>query len=167
MCSTCYYLKTYTHVFYTHTHTPIRTINRRKQSVWVRNHSFGLWENWTRSPLSQPFSVLMWEPLSYVNIKVLNRRNLSTGKGSPGGGVVKNLHANAGDTNSIPGLERSHGGGVPLPGESHEQRSLEGYSPWGHKESDTTDHAREHTHTHTHAHTLSQTPNRKLYATSQ
>ena len=30
-----------------------------------------------------------------------------------------------------------------LPGEAHEQRSLVGYSPWGHKESVTT----EHTHT--------------------
>ena len=28
---------------------------------------------------------------------------------------------------------------VFLPGESHEQRSLEGYSPWGHKQSDTTE----------------------------
>ena len=28
---------------------------------------------------------------------------------------------------------------VFLPGESHEQRALEGYSPWGHKESDTTE----------------------------
>ena len=27
---------------------------------------------------------------------------------------------------------------VFLPGESHAQRSLVGYSPWGHKESDTT-----------------------------
>ena len=27
-----------------------------------------------------------------------------------------------------------------LPGESHEQRSLAGYSPWGHKELDTTEH---------------------------
>ena len=27
-----------------------------------------------------------------------------------------------------------------LPGESHEQRSLVGYSPWGHKELDTTEH---------------------------
>ena len=26
-----------------------------------------------------------------------------------------------------------------LPGESHGQRSLAGYSPWGHKESDTTE----------------------------
>ena len=32
-----------------------------------------------------------------------------------------------------------------LPGESHGQRSLAGYGPWGHKESDTTEHA--HTHT--------------------
>ena len=26
-----------------------------------------------------------------------------------------------------------------LPGKSHGQRSLEGYSPWGHKESDMTE----------------------------
>ena len=32
-----------------------------------------------------------------------------------------------------------------LPGESHEQRSLAGYSPWGCKDSDMTDY----THTHT------------------
>ena len=35
---------------------------------------------------------------------------------------------------------------VFLPGESHGQRSLEGYSPWGRKESDTTEQL-----THTHA----------------
>ena len=29
---------------------------------------------------------------------------------------------------------------VSWPGESHGQRSLAGYSPWGHKESDTTKH---------------------------
>ena len=29
-------------------------------------------------------------------------------KGFPGGSVVKNLAANAGDTGSIPGAERSH-----------------------------------------------------------
>ena len=28
---------------------------------------------------------------------------------------------------------------VLLPGDSHRQRSLAGYSPWGHKESDTTE----------------------------
>ena len=35
---------------------------------------------------------------------------------------------------------------VSLPGKSHGQRSLTGYSPWGHKESDTTERL---THTHT------------------
>ena len=33
-----------------------------------------------------------------------------------------------------------------LPGESHGQRSLVSYSPWGHKESDMTEQL---THTHT------------------
>ena len=31
-----------------------------------------------------------------------------------------------------------------LPGKSHEQRSLVGYSPWGHKESDTTEQLHVH-----------------------
>ena len=39
---------------------------------------------------------------------------------------------------------------VFLPGKSNGQRSLAGYSPWGHKELDTTEHTRAYTHTHTH-----------------
>ena len=38
---------------------------------------------------------------------------------------------------------------VFLPGESHGQRSLVGYSPWDHKESDRTEHTRAYTRTHT------------------
>jgi len=34
-----------------------------------------------------------------------------------------------------------------LPGKFHGQRSLAGYSPWGHKESDMTEH---YVYTHTH-----------------
>ena len=34
---------------------------------------------------------------------------------------------------------------VFLPGKSHGQKSLAGYSPWGHRELDVTEHA--HTHT--------------------
>ena len=61
---------------------------------------------------------------------------------------VKNLPANAGDVRdlgSIPGLGRSPGVGndnplqIVLLGESHGQRSLEGYGPWGHKELDRTE----------------------------
>ena len=29
-----------------------------------------------------------------------------------------------------------------------------GYRPWGHKESDTTEHTHTHTHTHIHTHTV-------------
>ena len=52
--------------------------------------------------------------------------------------VVKHLPGNAGDANSIIGLWRSPGEGnnnllIVLPGKSHGQRSLVGYSPWGHK----------------------------------
>ena len=60
--------------------------------------------------------------------------------------MVKNPPADAGevrDAGLIPGLGRSPGGGhgnpVFLPGESHGQKSLVGYSPWGHKELDTTE----------------------------
>ena len=56
--------------------------------------------------------------------------------------MVKNLPANEGD-------ERDAGRKIPwrrewlptpvfLPGKSHGQRSLVGYSPWGHKELDIT-----------------------------
>ena len=58
--------------------------------------------------------------------------------------VVKNLPANA-DSSLTPGLGRSpeggHGNPVFLPGESHGQKSLVGYSPHGRKESDTTETA--------------------------
>ena len=62
--------------------------------------------------------------------------------------LVKNLPATAGDVRdagSIPGTGRSPGGGNGNPlqcswsGESHGQRSLVGYSPWGCKESDMTE----------------------------
>ena len=65
--------------------------------------------------------------------------------GFPGEIVVKNPPVNAGDVTdmgSIPGSGRfpRGGNGNPffLPGESYGHRSLEGYSPWHHKESDTT-----------------------------
>ena len=66
--------------------------------------------------------------------------------GFPGSSVVKNLPANAGDVGLICGLGRSpgEGNGNPLqysflPGKSHGQRSLVGYSLWGLKESGMTE----------------------------
>ena len=61
--------------------------------------------------------------------------------------LVKNLPANAGDVKrcgldpwirKIPWWRVWQPIPVFLPGESYGQRSLVGYSPWGHKELDTT-----------------------------
>ena len=79
--------------------------------------------------------------------------------GFPGGAVVPNLPTSAGaagDEGSIPGAGRSPGEGNGNPFQyscldKNGQRSLLGYSPWGHKESDMTE---QFTHTHTHTHTL-------------
>ena len=58
-----------------------------------------------------------------------------------GGSVVKNPPANAGDpwVRKLPWRRKKQPTPVFLPGESHGQRSLVGYSPWGCKESDTTE----------------------------
>ena len=62
-----------------------------------------------------------------------------------GGSVVKNLPANAGDTDLIPGLGRAPGKGngnllqcCCLGNPTEIPQSLVGYSPWRYKESDTT-----------------------------
>ena len=65
--------------------------------------------------------------------------------GFPGGSDGKESACNAGDLGLIPGLGRSPGGGHGNPLQysslenSHGQSSLVGYSPWDHKESDTTE----------------------------
>ena len=61
--------------------------------------------------------------------------------------MAKNAPANAGEVGDVgltPGLEVTWGRArqptpVSLPGESHGQRSLAGYGPWGRKEADTTE----------------------------
>ena len=61
----------------------------------------------------------------------------------PGGSAVKNPPANSGDADLIldqedPWTRRWQPTPVFLPGKSHGQRSLVGYSPWGLKGSDAT-----------------------------
>jgi len=72
----------------------------------------------------------------------------------PGGSVVKNLPANAGDSKDrfhpwvgkSPWRRKWQPSPVWLPAKSHGQRSLMGYSPWGPKELDTTEHTCTHSH---------------------
>ena len=82
--------------------------------------------------------------------KSLKRRGVSKPSGFPGGTVIKNMPANAGDAGDS-GLNPESGRFpyrraweltlVFLSGESHGQKNLKGYRPWDRKESDTTGHA--------------------------
>ena len=63
----------------------------------------------------------------------------------PGSSAGKESVCSAGDPGSTPGLGRSPGEGIGYTLQysclenAHGQRSLEGYSPWGCKESETTE----------------------------
>ena len=65
--------------------------------------------------------------------------------GFPHSSVGKSSACNAGDPGSIPGSGRSPGEGIGYPLQysclenPHGGRSLVGYSPWGFKESNTTE----------------------------
>ena len=79
----------------------------------------------------------------YYNATVINTIN-ATLWGFPHGSDGKESACSAGDPDSIPGLGRylkeemaTHSS--ILPGEFHEKTGLMGYSPWGRKESDTTE----------------------------
>ena len=78
--------------------------------------------------------------------------------GFPGGAVVKNPPANKRRcrrcsfdpwVRKIPWRRKWQPTLVFLPGKSHRQRNLAGYSSWGYKGSDTTERPNTHTHTHT------------------
>ena len=87
-----------------------------------------------------------------IHYSSLNKDSVETGRktfgvyfGIPGGSDGKESTCNAEDLGSIPGLGRSPGGGHGNPLQysclenPHGQRILVGCSPWGLKESDTTD----------------------------
>ena len=99
--------------------------------------------------------VTLWDwmfPLSSIHSPVLCITSLfssccwvTVDASFPGGWVVKCLPANAGEAASSPWSESSPGGGNDYPlqysfcGKSHGRRSLAGYSPRSHKQSDRTE----------------------------
>ena len=83
---------------------------------------------------------------SYVHLENKNNKaNYVPPPSFPSDSDRKESACNVGDLGSIPGLERSPGEGHGNPLQysclenPHAQRSLEGYSPQGHKESDMTE----------------------------
>ena len=83
-------------------------------------------------------SIFFFHGLSFLSMKFLP--NSKSQMGFPGSSAIKNLCANAGDKGCIPGLRRTSGevnGNLlqdPCLGNpwTVAQRSLVGYSPWGH-----------------------------------
>ena len=80
------------------------------------------------NPREKKPTVWVWEEAQFI--WQASSRHLSF----PGGSMVKNLSANAGDTGSIPGLgispeKKMTAYSSILPGKSQGQRSLVGYSP--------------------------------------
>ena len=94
-----------------------------------------------------PFCLFLWGDGLYSNIQSL---------GFPGSSAGKESACRAGDS-SLGRKDPPEEGMAPvfLPGESHGQRHLAGYSPWHRKESDTTE-AAEHACLHTELAKLSQ-----------
>ena len=82
--------------------------------------------------------------LLFVTLCVIVNISYKWKGGLSGGLDSKESACNARDQDLIPGLRRSPGERkwqptpIFLPGESHGQRRLASYSPWGHKESDMT-----------------------------
>ena len=80
-----------------------------------------------------------------VSILDLDRLSVERRGGFPGGSDGKESTCSVGDLGSIPELGRSTGGGRGSPLQysclenPHGQRSVEGYSPRGHKELDLTE----------------------------
>ena len=83
--------------------------------------------------------------LDWEDLLEKDRLPTSVFLGFPCGSAGKESTCNAGDLGSISGLGRSPGEGNSYPLQysclknPHGQRSLAGYSPWGRKESDTTE----------------------------
>ena len=113
-----------------------------KQEAIAHCYSAGI------AQLVKNLSALQETPVPFLGREdLLEKERLPTPVflGFPGDSAGKESTRNVGDLGSIPGLERfpwrreQLSTSVFWPREFHEQRSLVGYSPWGCKESDTTE----------------------------
>ena len=95
-----------------------------------------IFQNWGKSQYFQWFLVFQF----YLNKSVcVCRGGGGGGGGFPGGSTSKESACNAGNMGSIPGLGRSPGEGKDYPLQYSGLETSMDYSPWGLKESDTSE----------------------------
>ena len=100
-------------------------------------------QNW-HNGLETRMKRVFWYSTFYIQLYSFTGYINSFIIGLPGASDCKKSTCRMGDPGLIPvsGISLEKGTAthsVFLPGESNEQRSLVGYSPWGHKKSDTTE----------------------------
>ena len=109
---------------------------------WWTLGCFHLWATVINAVVKIRVQGFVWTSI-FISLGCISRSGIAGS--SPGGSDGKQSACNAGDLGSIPGLGRFpwrrewQPTPVFLCGEFHGLRSLVGYSPWGCKESDTTE----------------------------
>ena len=108
--------------------TELRVLNQKK-------------EDWMLVLVISRFSLRQGPKTTVLKVAYFCKIEISYKHSFPGGSDSKEPACNAGDLGSIPGSGRSPGGGNgnPLQYSCPENSMDGGYSPWGHKESDTTE----------------------------
>ena len=127
-------------------------------SLWYISSSFKYCSSFPPSLLSSPLSPIQWKVwafkkytlyIKYLVIVIFLKPSNIFIKDFPDDSTGKESACNVGDTGgmgSIPEWRISPGEGngnslqYPCLEKSHQQRSLVGYSPWNHKESDVSEH---------------------------
>ena len=131
----------------------------QRWSAFRRRPGWGelLWRHESTSQMPPGYSHSAYRRISQTLVTHISLRHIDISYllGFPHSSDSRESACNAGDPGSLPWV-----GKIPwrreweptpvfLPEESHGLKSLTGYSPWGHKESDMTEQLT-HTHIHTH-----------------
>ena len=133
----------------------LKCYSLKEELIWIANYATRNGKLKVPNLTSPNYVHRTWIPETSIRSTILVKLKLtisllftpysSETLGFPGGSDGKESACNSGDLGLIPGLGKSPGGGHGNPLQyshlenPHGERGLAGYSPWGHKELDTTE----------------------------